>query len=153
MSSLAVSLIFICTCFLLRIEPQGRCCGAVCDHAVDRRAVVPVLGAVGGINTRLHLAVFADILDVDVGFQAWDAEPRSSRVQHVSEPTPVASVPGPHIHLLVDANHLDRHPAPQRPVGTLGGNLQFFGPTDSLQLFPRPAGSHDANPVSGWALG
>jgi hypothetical protein len=56
---------------LLRDESQGRGCGVVCHHPVDRRsAVASVLGAVGGINVRAQRGLAcADVLNGDIDLE------------------------------------------------------------------------------------
>jgi hypothetical protein len=135
---------------LLRDESQGRGCGVVCHHPLDRRAAVAsVLGAVGGIDIRAQPGLTcAEVLSGDIDLQARYADPCSPRVQHVTEPAVVTPVPGPHVGLPADVHNPDRHLAPQRPAGAPDGDPQFIGAADSLQLVRRP-GSHEAIPVRG----
>jgi len=131
-------------------KPQGGGCGDVCRHPLDGcAAVATVLGVIGRIDARAKRAlVFTDIINDDVNLQTRDADPGSSRVQCVTEPTFATAVPGPHVRLIIHADNPYRYPPAQRPVGTPGGNLQFVRVTDLLQLARRPGGRPDVNTSS-----
>jgi hypothetical protein len=146
-----LSPVSIWTCSLLRDKSQSRRGRIICHHAFNSRfAVAAVLGAVGGIDARAQLSlVVADVFDGNLGLQARDADACSSRFHHVTEPAAVTSVPGPHVDLPTGAHNPYRHLSARCPVGALGGDLQLFGATDSLQLVWRPGDGHDGELLFG----